>query len=209
MFAERAVLWVGLLWFVNLSNFMDGLDWMVVVGLGPALAFVGGLALLGGLTPAPGLIALGLLGGLLGFAPFNRPVARLFLGDVGSLAIGLGLGFGLIHLAGRHGLVAAALPALYFMADATFTLLRRAWAGEPVMSAHRSHIYQRATTVGWSVPQVIARISGLNLALLLLAGVAVAFSQPWAQAGAALAGAGLVAWLMRQLSRPPPGMVLR
>jgi UDP-N-acetylmuramyl pentapeptide phosphotransferase/UDP-N-acetylglucosamine-1-phosphate transferase len=133
-------------------------------------------------------------------------VARLFLGDVGSLAVGLGLGFGLIHLAGRHGLAAALLPALYFIADATFTLLRRALAGEAVMSAHRSHVYQRATTLGWRVPQIIGQIFTVNLLLLVLAGAALSVSHPVAQAALTVAGVVLVAGLMRRLSRPPPGL---
>src|ERR1700749_3030711 len=101
------------------------------------------LAALGPLPPADGAAALALLGAMIGFAPFNRPVARLFLGDVGSLPIGLLLGWLLILLANRY-LVAALLLPLYYVADATITLLRRFVEGEPVTQAHRSHFYQRA-----------------------------------------------------------------
>ena len=89
---ERALLLVGCIWFVNLVNFMDGIDWMTVAELVPVTA---GLAVLGyiGALPQHGMVvALALGGAMLGFAPFNRPVARLFLGDVGSLPIGLLLG---------------------------------------------------------------------------------------------------------------------
>ncbi len=51
---------------------------------------------------------------MLGFAPFNRPVARLFLGDVGSLPIGLLLGWLLLLLAGSGHLAAALLLPLYY-----------------------------------------------------------------------------------------------
>ena len=81
---------------------------------------------------------------MIGFAPFNKPVARMFLGDVGSLPIGLLFGWLLIVLAGRGHLAAALLLPLYYLADATITLLRRFAAGEPIMQAHRSHFYQRA-----------------------------------------------------------------
>ena len=62
---------------------------------------------------------------MIGFAYFNRPVARLFLGDVGSLPVGLLLGWLLMQLAGRRGLAAAILLPLYYLADATITLIRR------------------------------------------------------------------------------------
>jgi UDP-N-acetylmuramyl pentapeptide phosphotransferase/UDP-N-acetylglucosamine-1-phosphate transferase len=98
---ELAILLLGGMWFVNLVNFMDGIDWMTVAEVVPVAA---GVALLGlmGAAPEPAvLVALALLGGMIGFAPFNRPVARLFLGDVGSLPIGLMLGWILLLLAGR------------------------------------------------------------------------------------------------------------
>ena len=122
---ELAILLLGGMWFVNLVNFMDGIDWMTVAEVVPIAA---GVALLGliGAAPAPAvLVALALLGGMIGFAPFNRPVARLFLGDVGSLPIGLMLGWVLLMLAGRGHLAAALLLPLYYLADASITLGRR------------------------------------------------------------------------------------
>ena len=97
------------------------------------------------------LVALALCGAMIGFAPFNRPVARLFLGDVGSLPIGLLLGWLLVVLAGSGHFAAALLLPLYYLADATITLLRRLANGEPVWQAHRSHFYQRAMDNGFSV----------------------------------------------------------
>ncbi len=66
------------------------------------------------------LVAAALLGAMLGFAPFNKPVARLFLGNVGSLPIALVLGWLLLLLATQGHLAAAILLPLYFIADATF-----------------------------------------------------------------------------------------
>ena len=75
---ERALLLLGGVYFVNLVNFMDGLDLMTVAEVVPVTA---GLILLGfkdvDWLPAM-LVAVALLGAMLGFAPFNRPVARLF-----------------------------------------------------------------------------------------------------------------------------------
>ncbi len=152
-----ALLLIGLLWFVNLVNFMDGLDWMTVVEAGSILAALTIIGLCGDLPPAATIVAIVLGGALLGFAPFNRPVARLFLGDVGSLPIGLLIGWLLILLASRH-LAAALLLPLYYLADATLTLARRLFNGEQIWVAHRSHFYQRATDNGFSVFEVVARV---------------------------------------------------
>ena len=112
---------------------------------------------------------------MLGFAPFNRPVARLFLGDGGSLPIGLVLGWLLLQLAGNGHLAAALLLPLYYLADATITLLRRMARGERITQAHRSHFYQIATTRGFSVMGVVRRGSSANVVLAWLAVVTVLF----------------------------------
>jgi UDP-N-acetylmuramyl pentapeptide phosphotransferase/UDP-N-acetylglucosamine-1-phosphate transferase len=98
---ERALLLLGGVWFVNLVNFMDGIDWMTVAEVVPVTAGVALLGAIGAAPPLAMLVALALLGAIIGFAPFNRPVARLFLGDVGSLPIGLLLGWLMLLLAGR------------------------------------------------------------------------------------------------------------
>jgi UDP-N-acetylmuramyl pentapeptide phosphotransferase/UDP-N-acetylglucosamine-1-phosphate transferase len=166
---ERAFIVLGMLWFINLVNFMDGLDWMTVAEMVPMTVALGAIALLGE-APADILpIALALAGALLGFAPFNRPVAKLFLGDVGSLPIGLLTGWCLLELASRQNLAAAILLPLYYLSDATITLVWRLVKGEKFWDAHRSHFYQRATDNGFSVTQIVARVFLLNLVLAGLA----------------------------------------
>jgi UDP-N-acetylmuramyl pentapeptide phosphotransferase/UDP-N-acetylglucosamine-1-phosphate transferase len=170
---ERALLVLGLLWFINLVNFMDGLDWMTVAEILPMSGALAAFAFFGEAPSDVLPIALALAGALLGFAPFNRPVARLFLGDVGSLPIGLLTGWCLLELASRQHLVAALLLPLYYLADATITLLRRLAAGERFWDAHRSHYYQRATVNGLSVRQVVASVFLLNLFLAALAAISI------------------------------------
>lgn len=198
---ERALLFAAGLWFVNLVNFMDGLDWMTVAETVPV---TGGLILLSafGALPAHGLvIALALFGAVLGFAPFNRPVARLFLGDVGSLPLGLLLGYLLALVAGAGHVAAALLLPLYYLADATLTLLRRLRAGEKIWQAHRSHFYQRATDNGFSVTQVVARVFALNLALVALAVFSVWQNGLVAQIAALALGCVLVGGLLTSFGR--------
>jgi len=198
---ERAGLFVGGLWFVNLTNFMDGIDWMTVA---EAVPITGAIALFGvvGVVPAlPALVAVALLGAMIGFAPFNRPVARLFLGDVGSLPIGLLLAWLLLHLAASGHLAAALLLPLYYVADATLTLLRRLLAREPFWQAHRTHFYQRATDGGFTVRGIVARVFMLNLALVALALLTVAQPGTIISALALATGAVLVGWLLAGFAR--------
>jgi len=167
---ERALMVVAVVWFVNAVNFLDGLDWMTVAQVVPMTLGIAVLQALGAVPATIGLLALALLGATLGFAVFNKHPAQIFLGDAGSLPIGLCLAFMLIFVAQAH-LAAALLLPLYTLADPTLTLFRRIAAKEPILSAHRTHFYQRAVMQGLSVPQVTARVFLLGL---LLAGLAIA-----------------------------------
>ncbi|HEY1473397.1 MAG TPA: glycosyl transferase [Pseudolabrys sp.] len=193
---ERALLGLAILWLVNLTNFMDGIDWMTVAEVVPLTA---GLVLFGTMGALPRdatIVALALCGALIGFAPVNRPVARLFLGDVGSLPIGLLLGWLLVMLAGAGHFTAALLLPLYYLADATITLLRRLAKGEPVLQAHRSHFYQRAMDGGFSVYQVVGRVFVLNTALIALATATLRTTSLLLHAAALIAGCVLVGLLL-------------
>jgi UDP-N-acetylmuramyl pentapeptide phosphotransferase/UDP-N-acetylglucosamine-1-phosphate transferase len=201
---ERALLALAALWFVNLVNFMDGIDWMTVAETVPIAGGLVAVGWLGALPSAGTVTALALLGAVLGFAPFNRPVARLFLGDVGSLPIGLLLAWLLILLAGSGHVAAALLLPLYYLADATLTLGRRLFAGERVWQAHRTHFYQRATGGGFPVIEIVGRVFVVNIVLAALALVTVMVSARWVAAATLGAGAALVAWLLRTFARGKP-----
>ena len=166
---ERAVLLFAGLWFVNLVNFMDGLDLMTVAEVVPVTAALILLWWLDEFPLQPAYVAAALCGAMLGFAPFNRPVARVFLGDVGSLSIGLLLGWCLLQLAWHQQVVPALILPLYYLADATITLLRRVAKREPFWAAHRSHFYQRATDNGFKVIEVVGHVFMLNIALAAIA----------------------------------------
>jgi UDP-N-acetylmuramyl pentapeptide phosphotransferase/UDP-N-acetylglucosamine-1-phosphate transferase len=166
---ERVLIFVALLWFVNLVNFMDGIDWMTVAEVVPVTAAIVLLGLMKALPLDVTLLAVCLCGATIGFAPFNRPVAQVFLGDVGSLPIGLLLGWALIQLAGSGYLAAAVMLPLYYLADATFTLSGRLASGAAVMKAHRSHFYQRAFDGGFTAYQIVGLVFGTNVVLAALA----------------------------------------
>lgn len=198
---ELTFLILGGVWFVNLVNFMDGLDWMTIAEMVPVTAAAALLGALSGVQPTVAVAALALCGALLGFAPVNRPVARLFLGDVGSLPIGLLVGWMLLELAGTGALAAAILLPLYYLMDATITLFRRLAKRERVWEAHRSHFYQRATDNGFPVMAVVTHVFVLNLALAALAAVTLLWPTGVVQVVALAAGAVLVCLVLRRFSQ--------
>jgi UDP-N-acetylmuramyl pentapeptide phosphotransferase/UDP-N-acetylglucosamine-1-phosphate transferase len=206
MILERAALTVLGVWAVNLTNFMDGIDWMTVAEVVPITAGLALFAFLGALPTSAFVVALALFGALLGFAPFNRPVARLFLCDVGSLPIGLLLFWLLVTLAGRGFVIEALLLPLYYLADATITLIHRARRGENIFEAHRSHFYQHATKAGWPVISVVARVFVANVVLVALALLSAATKTLTVALLILLAGAITVAWLLTWMQRSKPNL---
>ena len=157
-----------LLVLINVTNFMDGIDGMVVVEFVPMLSLVAFLSLLGTVGTCFGFLATALVGALLGFFLFNRPKAKIFLGDAGALVVGFLAGVILLELANNHGFILALLLPLYFFCDAGLTLLRRIFRGERFWEAHREHFYQRALDAGQSNWSIIARVAILNSLLSLI-----------------------------------------
>jgi len=198
---ERGLLFLGVLWFVNLVNFMDGIDWMMVAEVVPVTAGIALIGALGALPPDALVLCLALNGAMLGFAPFNRPVARLFMGDMGSLPIGLIVAWLLLLVAGSGHLAAAVLLPLYFIGDASITLLRRLHAGERAWEGHRTHFYQRARDNGFTTIEIVGRVFAVNVGLVGLAALSVVAQSPWAGPLAFLSGLCLVAWLMIGFAR--------
>jgi UDP-N-acetylmuramyl pentapeptide phosphotransferase/UDP-N-acetylglucosamine-1-phosphate transferase len=182
---------------------MDGLDWMTVVEVAPITAALGAIGLFGYLPWQSTAISLALCGATIGFAFFNRPVATLFLGDVGSLPIALILGWLLLTLAGSGARAAAALLPLYYLADSTITLLRRTANREVIWQAHRSHFYQRATDRGFRVIDVVARVFAVNLMLAALAFATILLPSRTMEIAALSVGMALVAWLLIVFARGP------
>ena len=129
--------------FVNVYNFMDGVN-----GISATHALVAGAAYAcyGEWVQQRFLVAAGLLVavGALVFLPWNAGRALVFLGDVGSYTFGAALAV-IAACAVLRGLpVEAALgPLALYLADTAWTLQRRAWAGQPLLQAHRTHVYQR------------------------------------------------------------------
>jgi UDP-N-acetylmuramyl pentapeptide phosphotransferase/UDP-N-acetylglucosamine-1-phosphate transferase len=163
-FVATGLLWV---WWINLFNFMDGIDGLAVseaatIGCGLLLfAIVGD-----GVDPEAALLAAGISGGAIGFLGWNWSPARIFLGDVGSVPLGYVSGFLLLELATRGRWKIALILPLYFLADATITLFVRLLRGERVWEPHRQHFYQRAVRNGLDHAAVVKRVIAADLLLI-------------------------------------------
>ena len=186
---------------VNLVNFMDGINGLVVSQIA---IFALSLALLvGGASPTAAL-AVALAGACAGFLPWNFPRARIFLGDVGSGALGYLVPVLALVAQRTSGIdfVQAHLPLLPLYGDATWTILRRWRNGERVTTAHRSHLYQRLANggMGHAIVTVIYALAAAGGALAAYAG-ASSKRLAWTVAYAvATIVAGLL--LHRRASRP-------
>ena len=139
-----------LLWMTNLYNFMDGMDGfaggMTVIGCGFMAYFAwkaGHEFIL--------VSALLLSVASAGFLVHNFPPAKIFMGDLGSVASGFLCG-ALIILGCRDRVFDFWVPLILFspfILDATITLIRRVWQREKIWVAHRTHYYQRLVLSGW------------------------------------------------------------
>jgi len=175
------------LWFINLFNFMDGIDGLAGAETASLGAGVAVIAVVAGLGDASMLYGLTAVAAALGFLWWNWHPARIFLGDVGSVPLGLLLGWLLLDLSAQGYWASALILPLYYLADASITLFRRALRGAAVWQAHREHFYQRAVQQGRRHGAVVGAVIVANLCLIALAALA-ALDWPWP----ALAGAALI-----------------
>jgi UDP-N-acetylmuramyl pentapeptide phosphotransferase/UDP-N-acetylglucosamine-1-phosphate transferase len=192
------------LWFINLFNFMDGIDGLAG---SEAVAIAMGFILLAGFIDVQGAsvwMAAAILATMLGYLRWNWPPARLMMGDAGSVPLGFLLGWLMLQLALAGYWVSALILPLYFCADATLTLLGRLRRGFRLSEPHREHFYQRAALGCGSHRPVVVEVLIGNCFLLIAAVIALR----WDLLGFALAiAANLVllhrlANMARQAARP-------
>lgn len=156
-FVAGVLLW--LVGYVNAFNFMDGIN-----GISVAQVVVAGVAwyAIGTSEGVQPLAGGGLIvaGAALGFAPYNFPNARVFLGDVGSYFLGAWLA-ALAVIGVRAGLPPEAVlaPLALYTADTAVTLVKRMARHEPWHLPHRDHTYQRLVRLGWSHPTTTLVVS--------------------------------------------------
>ncbi|NQV43889.1 MAG: glycosyltransferase family 4 protein [Rhodospirillales bacterium] len=197
---EEALIVLIWVWFINLFNFMDGIDGISAV---ETITVSLGLVSMGLILPELANMvpfSLVLLSAAVGFVFWNWSPARIFLGDVGSAPLGFLLCWQLLLLAKSGQWGAALILPGYYLADATLTLIKRGARGEKVWLPHREHFYQRASIGGASHQRVsfVVLISGL-----ILAGLAILSSVGYPVFSLALTGVLIAGVLLYFSSRHP------
>ena len=198
---ERGAIGFAWLWFINLFNFMDGIDGLA--GSEATLVCLGIVLIVhfGGVPGVPLLLALVIAAATLGFLIHNWAPARIFLGDVGSISLGFAIGWLLLQLALAGAWLPALILPLLFVADATITLLARIARGERFWEPHRQHAYQAPVRAGWPHASVAVRAVIVNLALIGCAALALSLPLPAAGLAAALVIGFL--WYLQQMAARP------
>jgi len=151
-----------IIWFINLYNFLDGIDGYA--GSEALFLAIAGFLLFGG---AHFLV---LAAAVLGFLIWNWHKAKIFMGDVGSTLLGYNVAIFTIYYANEDAQNFWIWIILFglFWFDATLTLLRRKKNGEKLSQAHRKHAYQRLTQAGWNHDKVVMFGMGVNIILLAI-----------------------------------------
>ena len=165
-----------LLWQVNLYNFMDGIDGLVAV---QTLFFcLAAHALTGGVPGWEGALLWLVAGAMLGFLVHNWTPARIFMGDTGSVFLGLLIGVAAVQLIVQYGVPALACPILLtaFWFDATYTLCVRIATRQPFTEPHRSHLYQKLAARFGTLWTLVGFSALCVLWLLPLAAAAASFA---------------------------------
>lgn len=160
---------LGIVWVLNLFNFMDGID---ALAASEGAFMTWGAALTAGVAAASDVAwqpAVVVGAACCGFLLWNWPPAKIFMGDVGSGYLGFILA--VLALAATRtdpvALLVWLILGTLFWADATVTLLRRVLRGELAHAAHRSHAYQHLARRFGEHRRVTLLAIGINLCWLL------------------------------------------
>ena len=135
-----AILVLGLAWWINLYNFMDGIDG---IAASQSVIYAGGVLVIGDPAHSAATVWV-LLGASLGFLCLNWAPAKIFMGDTGSGFLGVITGSLALMLwqSGELPAVASLILLVGFWFDASYTLGVRIVTRQPFADAHRSHLYQ-------------------------------------------------------------------
>ena len=170
------ILILVILWWINLFNFMDGIDGLA--GSQAIFMLLSGAGLLAWLNPTVTahpmwLWMLCIAAAVCGFLFFNWAPAKIFMGDVGSIYLAVMI-MSLALMSIRYswapvttGLGMWLILGAVFVADSTVTLWVRMATGQPWREGHRTHVYQQLARRWGSHSRVTLGYIGINLLWLL------------------------------------------
>jgi len=173
-----------LLWIVGMTNALNLVDGLDGLAAGIAGISCASMLLVSLFLPAATDVSvlLGALGGAcLGFWPYNRNPARIFMGDTGALLLGYVLSTAsVLGLFKMYTVVSFAMPVLILalpLMDTLFAVARRLWRGENPMKADRGHIHHRLLALGLTQKQAVLVLYAIS-AIFGLAAVLLAANGP-------------------------------
>ncbi|MGD9637665.1 MAG: glycosyltransferase family 4 protein [Alphaproteobacteria bacterium] len=169
LIAERVALVFLLVWFINLYNFMDGIDGITAIETISIGAGLFGLFIINFLPLYLGAYGLFIAFAALAFLFFNWHPAKIFMGDVGSISLGFILGWLLLKTAYEGNWTAAVILPLYYLIDATSTLVLRILQRKKPWEAHKDHFYQKLHQKGFSHSEISLTILRINAVLVFFA----------------------------------------
>ncbi|MES2838616.1 MAG: glycosyltransferase family 4 protein [Bacteroidota bacterium] len=157
-----AIAFIGIIWFINLFNFIDGIDGYTAsetIFIAIALFLLTGQSL-----------SLILAFSALGFLIWNWQKAKIFMGDIGSTLLGFTIIVIAIHYQNTNeiSLINSLILTSVFWFDATYTLFKRFLNKEKLSQPHRKHFYQRIVQSGFSHQKTVLYAMFINVILFLL-----------------------------------------
>ena len=175
---EYVILVLGLVWFMNMYNFMDGIDEITaaqttIICLGLIMAAL----IVPNVHNAISYDSMVIISSIAGFWYFNRHPATIFLGDSGSIPLGALIGWLLISLASKGLWVEALMLPAYYMTDSGLTFTKRLLAGHKPWEAHSEHAYQTYVRSGHAHNKAVKILTIYNILLLVGLGISLYLPQ--------------------------------
>lgn len=165
------IAFIMIIWFINLFNFLDGIDGYLGIETLFICSFIG--------IYFKDSISLSIAAVVVGFLFLNWPKAKVFMGDVGSTLLGFNIAVLAIYYqnVGKSSIFVWIMLSSLFWFDATLTLYRRYKNKEKLMVAHRKHAYQRIVQAGFSHQKTLFYSIGINIVIIGLVMMSITFQK--------------------------------
>jgi UDP-N-acetylmuramyl pentapeptide phosphotransferase/UDP-N-acetylglucosamine-1-phosphate transferase len=169
-FVNFGIVSIGWIWFMNMFNFMDGVDGMTSTN---SLFFIFAILFfcykIDPHTRSDLMIIMySLFPMMVVFLIKNWHPAKMFVGDSGSIGLGFLFGYGMITLQSKVGILIPTIICSYYLSDSVITIIKRIINKEDISQPHCKHYFQIAIRGGLRPRSVIYTISILNLSLFFI-----------------------------------------